>query len=346
MSSEHPSSTSMPPGSPQPANAHDDDAGLGDLLREVGAREEPDEQLTQVVHEAVRAEWRAVVRARSRRRWLVVALAAGVVGLVTATVVLRVPQPEPQWVADIVRVEGQPRMEFGGRQHQVRTGEALRTGTHLQTADARVALELGSSRTLSLRIDVNSHVLFKAPDVIELQAGALYVDASAIATTLPLTVQTAAGAVRHVGTQYQVRSVAGRMNGIEVSIREGRVEIASNFGTNTGVAGEQVAVSTAGGIERRALSSYDASWQWTTRVAPPFDITDRPLSAFLEWVARETGCELVYDSSAVQRAAAELQLFGSIAGLDPETALSAVLSTTKFRRLQAPQGTLLIALTK
>lgn len=343
MSSQYPSSADTPPGLPDTAKPLDQDAGIEELLREVGAREEPGEQLTEAVRQAVQAEWRAVVRGRSRRRVFAVALAAGVVGL-AAVVVLRVRQPEPQWVANVVRIEGQPQIEFGGARHLAQAGDALLSGTRMATADARVALEFGSSRALSLRIDTGSQVLFKAPDVIELQAGALYVDASAVATTVPLTVQTAAGAVRHVGTQYQVRTVAGRMNGIEVSIREGRVEIASNYGTNTGVAGERVGVTTAGGIERSGLSSYDASWQWATRVAPPFDIADRSLSAFLEWVARETGRELVYDSPAVQRAAAGLELFGSIAQLDPDTALAAVLSTTKFRRLQSPDGSLRIAL--
>jgi ferric-dicitrate binding protein FerR (iron transport regulator) len=247
-------------------------------------------------------------------------------------------------VANVVRVEGQPQIEFAGIQHPVQAGDPLQTGARLRTVDARVALQVGSSRTVSLRIDAGSQVLFKAPDIVELQTGALYIDASAVAPSMPFIVQTAAGAVRHVGTQYQVRSVTGRMNGIEVSIREGRVEITGNFGTNTGIAGERIAVSTAGDIERSVLSPYDASWQWATRIAPPFDIANRSLSAFLEWVARETGRELAYDSPAVQRAAAGLELFGSIAGLDPDTALSAVLSTTKFRHLPSPEGSLRVAL--
>jgi hypothetical protein len=343
MSSEYPPRASAPDSANASASS-DEDAGIEKLLREVGTRDEPDEQLAAAVRKAVHAEWRAVVQLRSRRRTLTFALAASVVGLAAVTVVLRARQPEPQWVANVVSIEGQPQIEYASTWRQVRGGEALQTGARLQTADGRIALELGSSRTLSLRIDASSQVLFKAPDIIELQAGTLYVDASAVMPSVPLTVQTVAGAVRHVGTQYQVRAVAGRMHGIEVSIREGHVEIASNFGTHTGSAGERVAVSTTGGIERSVLSSYDASWQWTTRIAPPFDIADRPLSAFLEWVARETGRELVYDSPAAQRAAARLQLFGSIAGLDPDTALSAVLSTTKFRRLQTPEGSLRITL--
>jgi ferric-dicitrate binding protein FerR (iron transport regulator) len=343
MSSKYPSPENAP-GLPDAAQSNDADLGIEELLREVGARDEPGEQLTHAVRGAVHAEWRAVVQRRSRRRVLGVALAAGVAGLAAATVVLRVLQPEPQRVANVVTLEGQPQIDFDGARHLVKAGEVLWTGASLQTEDARVALQVGSRGTLSLRVDAHSRVLFKAPGVIELQGGALYVDASADVPPVPLTVQTAAGTVRHVGTQYQVRTVAGRTNGIEVSIREGRVEIASTFGTNAGVAGERVAVSTTGGIERSALSAYDGSWQWATRVAPPFDIADRSLSAFLEWVARETGRELIYDSAAAQRAAAGLKLFGSIAGLDPDTALAAVLSTTRFRRLQSAEGSLRIAL--
>jgi ferric-dicitrate binding protein FerR (iron transport regulator) len=343
MNSEHPSPENAP-GLPDAAKSNDADLGIEELLRVLGARDEPSEQLTNAVREAVHAEWRAVVQRRSRRRVLSVAFAAGLASLIAATVVLRVRQPEPQWVANVVTVEGQPQIRFDGARHLVQAGEVLQTGASLQTEAARVALQVGSSGTLSLRIDAGSRVLFKAPGVIELQAGALYVDASAEVPPVPLTVQTAAGAVRHIGTQYQVRTLAGRTKGIEVSIREGRVEIASTFGTNAGVAGELVAVSTTGGIERSALSSYDVSWQWATRIAPPFDIADRSLSVFLEWVARETGRELIYDDAAARRAAAGLKLFGSIAGLDPDTALAAVLSTTRFRRLQSPEGSLRIAL--
>jgi hypothetical protein len=70
------------------------------------------------------------------------------------------------------------------------------------------------------------------------------------------------------------------------------------------------------------------------RAAPAFDINDRPLADFLLWVARETGRTIVYRSAAAESAAREVRLNGSIAGLDPDTALTTVLSTTQLRRYE------------
>lgn len=343
MNRKHPATA----GASDPARTTDEDAGIEELLREVGARTEPSAELTGAVRAAVHAEWRAVVQQRaSRRRRAGLALAAGVVGLVAATAVLRlhVPQSQPQWVATLVRVDGRAQIEAAGELREARAGDAVQAGMRLQTGTARVALAVGASERLSLRIDAGSQVRFAAPDTIELQAGALYVDADPAGGSLPLSVQTAAGVVRHLGTQYQVRTVATSVPGVEVSIREGRIEIASRYGTNSAVAGERVAVSTAGSVSRSAVSAHDPSWQWAAQIAPAFDIAGRPLSEFLEWVARETGRELIYDSPAVQRAAAALELGGSIQGLDPDTALAGVITPTRFERVESPQGSLRIAL--
>jgi hypothetical protein len=336
-----------PSGASDPASADSADHGIEALLREVGARAEASPQVTEAVHAVVHAQWRAMVQAHTRRRRAVrLMLAAGLAAVVAGAVVLRAVRPvsQPQWAATFVRVEGEPQVEVAGVLHVAQPGEVLRAGMRLSTGAAQAALSLATDGALSVRVDTASRLLFDAPGIIELEAGTVYIDANAARGTVPLTVRTAAGVVRHIGTQYQVRTVTGPMQGIEVSIREGRVEIASEYGTNTVVAGERVAVSTSGSIVRSALPAYDASWQWATQMAPPFDIAGRPLSEFLEWVARETGRELTYDSPVAQRAAVALKLGGSIAGLDPGTALAAVLSTTRFERIDAPPSALRIAL--
>jgi ferric-dicitrate binding protein FerR (iron transport regulator) len=203
-------------------------------------------------------------------------------------------------------------------------------------------LNVGSTSTLSLRIDSGSQLQFSAPDKVELQAGALYIDAGAH-SSVPLTVQTVAGAVRHIGTQYQVRTLAGALRGIEVTVREGRVEIANQYGTNTGTPGERVAVSTKGSIARSAVAPYDASWEWAEHLAPPFEFEGNSLDAFLTWVARETGRELIYDSAAA-RGAALVVMRGSIARLNPDQALMAALSGSKLQQLPTDASKLHIAL--
>jgi len=66
-----------------------------------------------------------------------------------------------------------------------------------------------------------------------------------------------------------------------------------------------------------------------------------PLSRFLAWTARETGLQLAYVSPEVEREAAGIVVHGSIAGLTPPEALSAVLVTTSVRA-QAAGGSLVV----
>jgi hypothetical protein len=90
--------------------------------------------------------------------------------------------------------------------------------------------------------------------------------------------------------------------------------------------------------------AHDPSWRWAAHTAPLFDINERTFASFAEWVARETGRKVVYASNDAQRTANQVTLRGSIAGLDPDTALSAVLSTTQLRRYETKEELIGIAL--
>jgi ferric-dicitrate binding protein FerR (iron transport regulator) len=195
---------------------------------------------------------------------------------------------------------------------------------------------------VSLRLDQGTIVKVASADELVLTAGALYIDSQA-QNPQELTVRTDAGSVRHVGTQYEVRTHADDM---VVSVREGRVVIANAAGTSSGVAGEEIRVTPRGQIVRGTVAAHDPRWQWASRTAPQFDINDHTLAVFLEWVARETGRKVVYASSEAQSAANELKLRGSIVGLDPDTALNAVLSTTQLHRYQTKDELIGIALTR
>jgi len=88
-------------------------------------------------------------------------------------------------------------------------------------------------------------------------------------------------------------------------------------------------------VQRSKIAATDASWQWATATAPPFAIADQPLSAFLDWVARETGRKVVYRNTEARTLANSVRLRGSIEGLDANTALAAVLPTTTLQRYEA-----------
>ena len=153
--------------------------------------------------------------------------------------------------------------------------------------------------------------------------------------------ETATVSIQHLGTQYSVRTV---VDWLEVGVREGHVLINGGDGVYTGSPGEKLRLTSAGQVTRTPLPPDDAEWQWATQVVPAFDINGQTLVAFLEWVARETGRELVYASPAARDAASEVRLRGAIEGLELDAALNAVLSTTKLRQYNAGDKTIGITL--
>ena len=161
--------------------------------------------------------------------------------------------------------------------------------------------------------------------------GAVYVDSgmNSQPDNERLQIETPAGAVRHVGTQYEVRLVD---TGVRIAVREGKVELNTKAGdTQHAVAGEFMTVSGSGAIHRAALSRDDPSWVWAAEAAPRFDIDGRPLADFLAWAARETGRDVVFASPEIEAEASRVILSGSIEGLGPAAALNAVLPTTPLR---------------
>jgi ferric-dicitrate binding protein FerR (iron transport regulator) len=319
-----------------------DDTGIEELLRQVGARDEPSADMMLEVQAAVHAEWQSMLRARrSRRQFMAVAIAASALLAVgVAFFGARYMAPTPIKVAQITRIDGHLLVRPQGQTaRELAVAQNVSTGETIQTDDrSRAALQFGDA--VSLRLDHGTIVKVASADELVLTAGALYLDSQA-QNPQQLTVRTDAGSVRHVGTQYEVRTHADEM---VVSVREGRVMIANAAGTSSGVAGEQIRVTPRGQVVRGTVAAHDPHWQWVAHTAPQFDINDHTLAVFLEWVARETGRKVVYSSSAAQSVASGLKLRGSIAGLDPQTALDAVLSTTQLHRYQTEDELIGIAL--
>jgi ferric-dicitrate binding protein FerR (iron transport regulator) len=310
---------------PEFDDLHDD--GIESLLREVGPRQLPSAAAMSDVQQAVHAEWQATVTRRKRRRRLTaLATAASLVLAVAVGWTLRFTSSPPDIAVTIAHVSTpNGSASPSGRRLPLVRGASVRVGSLIETdADTRIALDYGTR--VSLRIDRESSLERVARDRFRLNGGAIYIDA------LPqghdnLIIETRAGDVRHLGTQYLVRQAADT---VEISAREGRVEVTRATGAALVSAGERIRIAANGSIERGAISSQDPVWDWAEATSPAFAIEERTLAEFLEWVARETGREVAYASAEAQRAAATVKLHGSIDGLAPDTALAAVLATTGF----------------
>jgi len=311
-----------------------DDSDVARVLRASGARASPSDEMTRAVYEAVHAEWRATVKRhngkRAQRVWLAVAASVAVAAIALFAGRNLVP-PQAALMADVSKRVGVVQVREGGSadwrsaagEKTLHVGEGVQTG-----ADGRVALALRDG--VSLRLDHDTRVALVSADRVDITSGAVYIDSGASGSSAArLEVGTPAGVVRHIGTQYEARILS---SGTRIRVREGRVDVTpSNGSPRTLEVGDQIVVSSSGVEERGRIEPSSDEWDWASDAAPEFDINGKPLHAFLAWAARETGLQVVFASAESAAEAQRAVLSGSIAGLDPDEALAAVMPTTSLR---------------
>jgi ferric-dicitrate binding protein FerR (iron transport regulator) len=206
----------------------------------------------------------------------------------------------------------------------LRAGAPVHEGVTVSTGKGRAAFLLGGS--LSLRVDRDTQLEFVSEDRVRLAKGSVYVDSGGINATSGLRIETPAGEVRHLGTQFLV-SVEGAATRIRV--RVGRVELARPGAPAQDVAaGDGLEVDGARLRLLQGLASHGAEWEWATATAPAFDIENRPLSEFLAWVSREHGWQLAYRDEDIRVRAQDIRLHGSVSGLEVKAMLERIALIT------------------
>ena len=312
----------------------DDDKDIAEVLKAAGAREQPPPAIERAVRDGLRSEWRELVAEgrRMRRRRAGFAIAAGL-GIAAIGVWLAASQfgGRGEAFGSVTLASGDVQVKTGyfagwtpATADQVLiTGQAVETGAGSHAA-------LGLPGGISVRLDGGTRASLKSATKIDLERGALFVDAgpgSSTATRLDITTPT--GLVRHVGTQYEVRLLE---SGVRLRVREGRIEWKSKAGAvEQGRSGEQLTIAGDGSVEREATALYGESWEWIEAATPGIELEGLRLSDFLAWAARELGREVRFDRPETALEAESIVLHGSIRGLTPEQALAAVLATTRVR---------------
>jgi ferric-dicitrate binding protein FerR (iron transport regulator) len=125
-------------------------------------------------------------------------------------------------------------------------------------------------------------------------------------------------------------------------VREGSVAWAAARGGSTVNAGTEVLIDRNQRVTRSELDASGNAWSWTATMAPDVDIEGRPLSEFLDWVARETGRRLVIADEATRQQVATINMHGSVDGLAPMDALYAVMASTSLR-FDLPAGAIRVS---
>jgi ferric-dicitrate binding protein FerR (iron transport regulator) len=298
---------------------------VGGLLRLAGRRVPPPEERARRVQAAVHARWRRTVRARRlRRAALWTGLAAAAAGV--AWVALEPPQaldhaaaggtalPRAA-LAKAEKLSGQVRAVAGPASDPrvLTAGAELAAGTTLDSGGAgRAALRLLGGG--SLRIDVGTRVRLTSASELLLEQGAVYVDSGHGRDAV--TVHTRFGRVREQGTQFEVRVGAGALR---VRVREGHIGLDHAAGADEAAPGEELRLE-AGRLSRGRVALHGREWSWVEQMAPAFAIEGESLGRFAAWVSRETGRPVRLSAGD-----ASIRLHGSIEGLTPQEALSAVL---------------------
>lgn len=300
----------------------DDEASIAELLRSMPSRPVPSPAATERVKAATYEAYLECLQNRSRRRWAL-GLAASIAVMIVAGLLLQQRSPGPVVVAHITRTVGDATevdSAVVAAEQPVRTHETVSV-----PRGARSLLTLTNG--IGLRLDESTRVVFESPGRLRLDQGAVYVETPHAATTeqsADLVIETALGAVRHVGTRFEVR-VAERE--LHVRVREGTVLFRSSSGTNTVVkAGEQLDYQGQIAAVGPGPSAPSDAWAWTEMIGPRYLIEGRSLAAALEWFTNQAGMRLEFTNEESRARASGIILHGDVSTLTLRQAMQAILS--------------------
>ena len=251
--------------------------------------------------------------------------AAGVVFLAVdqrSTVAPPAMPPAPTPIGSVAAAHDAVTIKIaGGRAVVAAVGQTIAAGSNIRTngtSRATVTLIDGGE----LRIDANTVATFVDAHTIHLERGAIYLDSGA-STPGSVTIRTASGTVRDIGTRFEVR--AGDRD-LRVRVRDGAVQLERAGRIDRALKGTELLARADGTVSTRPVDPFAADWAWTTEAAPPFIVENATLAAFLQWAEREGGWTIEWSDALRQRARTTI-LHGTVDGMTPAEALDVVLPT-------------------
>ncbi len=309
--------------------AHEAGDGMEALFRHASARERPPAADESAIREALHAEWRSAARNRKRRRAVALAAAASLVLAVVAGLLNsnRLDRSGPGPIlAEADRVVGPVTVKTprDGKLSRVDPAANLSAGETVFTRSG-AWLALRWRNGASLRLDQNTRIYLRPDSSLELEHGQVYVDTGvAGGTGDELLIRTPAGTVRHLGTRY-IAAVSG--GNTTVRVRAGRVAVDSSDRQAVADSGEQLSVDTTGTVRIDPIPVHGPLWAWAAEIAPAWNSDGKTVRELLEWVTRETGLPVRFETARARAMASETLLHGEVE-LPPMAALAAILQTT------------------
>ena len=218
----------------------------------------------------------------------------------------------------------------------------LPAGTMIETLnDGLVTLTLQTGG--NLRLHNNSQLIINENNEFTLAFGTVYFDSgqddlnivnskiagseSSSSHLGAITIKTLHGNIQDIGTQFQVSS---NKNTLQVSVREGLINLHNEQGTHVVNHGFQLTEKSNGSFVKTAISPRDPKWHWVNDAAPKFSLEGKSLHQFLVWITREHGLTLHFNQNHTEKLSKLIVLHGDIDGLDLQQALNTVFATIEL----------------
>ncbi len=317
------------------------DEALEALFASASARPLPRADREIEIREQVKLVWQRSVRRRQYRRYTLMALAASVVVATSVGVLWYQSLTLPADIHPLAMVD----KRFGDLHIADASGApyypsadpfALLPGQAIETGDD-AGLAMTWSNGGSLRLDEHTSIFLTSANEIYLQRGRLYFDSDPVTTnaavvrnTHPevLAIRTDNGLVTPLGTRY----VTQKLNdSLVVMVRQGRVSVDGTGFTANALEGERLLVSRDDAPVVVPVDSFGEEWGWIERTTPAWNTEGRTIFEFLNWVSRESGRPIRFESPVAEQLARTESLIGyGLVDLEPSVALRIVLMTTNL----------------
>jgi FecR protein len=311
------------------------DEALEALFAKAKARPLPRAASEERIREQVKAAWQQSVRQRKQRFRSFMALAASVaVATIVGTLLY---QPElPVAGAPVATVDkrfGELHIVDASGVPYYASSEkfSLSPGQTISTKGG-AGLAMTWSNGGSLRVDEFTSVTLTSANEIYLQRGRLYFDSNAdrkdsfAEDTGVLAIRTDRGLVTPLGTRYVTQLMNDKLM---VMVRDGQVSVANANFSAMAQKGERLLVTANDAPSVAPVASYGKEWGWIEKTTPAWDTEGKSIYEFLNWVGRESGRSIRFDSEHAEQIArtASIKGYGQV-DLEPSLALQVVLMAT------------------
>jgi len=299
------------------------------LLTKAGPRIQPDEEIKQAVYAEVHKTWLQQTRTPFYKNPLFLAAASVFlfVGIFVVTFINDDNQANYN-IAKPIQISGQIQISQDNQNWtNLDIDKTINPGDYVKTkSNNRMLIELDNGNTI--RVDENSFIQIVDRNEIQLKQGKIYVASAEHAPLRKLLITTELASINHIGTQYQIEFNNGELN---VGVRDGKVIIQSEEKHREIAKGFEVTLNEEGVFNQQTISPFDLKWQWTQKIPKQFDIQDKTVQQYLNWVSLETGYPIIWQSRKDRLDATKIKLSGSINGVLPKDSLNVILPTTRFK---------------